>query len=140
MPKGFTLIELLLVIGLILTLSVATAPVAGSFLQRVIADTSRDNLVSALHRAQANSLDGRGNGDWGICYFGQTIRVYTGTCLSPTLAEDTLLLPTVALTGFSTTTFARPTGLPSQALSLSLTVGATTRQITVNSLGVVDYD
>lgn len=137
---GFTLIELLLVVALLLVIGAMTAPFAGGFLIRVYQETTVNSLVSALHRAQALSLDGKSNATWGICQTSNIIRVYTGSCASPTIKEDTSVPSTITLSGLNTTTFSRTTGEPSGTLAITISSGAGTKNITVNALGVVDVN
>lgn len=137
---GFTLIELILVIALMLTVGTMVAPFAGGFLIRVYHETTVNSLVSALHRAQSLSLDGKSNTTWGICQTGNLIRVYTGSCASPTIKEDTSVPSTVTISGLSDITFARTTGEPSGTLSISVSSDAGTKTITLNAIGVVDVN
>lgn len=140
MRKGFTLIELLIVIALTITIGTMVAPFAGGFLIRVYQETTVNTIVSALHRVQSLSQDGKGSGVWGICQTGSIIRVYTGTCASPTIKEDSSIPTTVTVSGLTTTTYTRNTGEPSGALDITVTSGAGTKNITVNPLGVVDVN
>lgn len=137
---GFTLIELLLVVALTITIGTMVAPFAGGFLIRIYQETTVNTLISALHRVQSLSLDGKGSGTWGICQTGSIIRVYTGTCASPTIKEDSSIPSTVTVSGLSTTTYARNTGEPSGTLAITVTSGAGTKNITVNAIGVVDVN
>lgn len=140
MHKGFTLIELLIVIALTITIGTMVAPFAGGFLIRVYQETTVNTITSALHRVQSLSLDGKGSGTWGICQTGGVVRVYTGTCASPTIKEDSSIPSTVTVSGLTDTTYARNTGEPSGTVAITVTSGAGTKNITVNSLGVVDVN
>jgi prepilin-type N-terminal cleavage/methylation domain-containing protein len=137
---GFTLIELLIVISLIITIGTMTAPFASGFLIRVYQESTVNSLVSGLHRAQSLSLDGRGSSAWGICHTGSIIRVYQGSCMSPTIKEDSSIPSTVTVSGLSDVTFSRINGEPSSALSITIASGAGTKNITLNELGVVDVN
>lgn len=137
---GFTLIELLIVIALTITIGTMVAPFAGGFLIRIYQETTVNTLVSALHRVQSLSLDGKGSGEWGICQTGNIIRVYQGTCVSPTIKEDSSIPSTVTVSGLTTTTYALSSGEPSGTLAITVTSGAGTKNITVNTLGVVDVN
>lgn len=138
--NGFTLIELLIVVSLIITIGTMTTPFASGFLIRIYQESTVNSLISALHRAQSLSLDGKGNTEWGICKIGSVIRVYQGSCTTPTIKEDTNIPSTVTVTGLSDITFSRVTGEPSSTLSISITSGAGTKNITLNTLGVVDVN
>jgi hypothetical protein len=86
------------------------------------------------------SLDGKGSGVWGICKTGNFIRVYQGSCASPTIKEDSSIPSTVAVTGLIDITFSRLNGEPSSALAISIVSGAGTKNITLNEIGVVDVN
>ncbi|MEI8232436.1 MAG: type II secretion system protein [bacterium] len=138
--SGFTLIELLLVIALTITIGTMVAPFASGFLIRIYQETTVNTIVSALHRVQSLSLDGKGSGVWGICQTSGVVRVYQGSCASPSIKEDSSIPSTVTVSGLSTTTYARNTGEPSAPLAITVTSGAGTKNITVNVLGVVDVN
>ena len=138
--SGYTLIELLIVVSLIITIGTMTAPFASGFLIRIYQESTVNSIISALHRAQSLSLDGKGSTAWGICQTGNNIRVYQGSCASPTIKEDTSIPATVTVTGLSDVTFSRITGEPSSTLTIVITSGAGTKNITLNELGVVDVN
>lgn len=138
--NGFSLIELLIVVSLIITIGTMTAPFASGFLIRVYQESTVNSIVSSLHRAQSLSLDGKGSTEWGICQTGNIVRVYQGSCASPTIKEDTSIPSTVSVTGLSDITFSRINGEPSATLSITITSGAGTKNITLNEMGVVDVN
>jgi prepilin-type N-terminal cleavage/methylation domain-containing protein len=135
LSNGFTLIELLLVVALIATIAVMTAPFAGQLYQRVNLETTTSAVVSALHKAQSNSLEGKGNNSWGICLNGSNVRVYLGSCASPTQKEDWGVVSTMTISGLSDTTFSRLRGEPSGALSITVSNLAGSNTITANLAG-----
>ncbi len=133
--KGLTLIELLLVVALIATIAVMAAPFAGQLYQRVNLATTNSVVISALHKAQANSMEGKGDAGWGICLTGGKVRVYLGTCASPTQKEDWSVVSTVTISGLNDTTFSRLRGEPSAALSVTISNLAGNKTVTVNQAG-----
>lgn len=135
LSKGFTLIELLLVVALIVTIAVMTAPFAGQLYQRVNLEVTNSSVISALHKAQANSLEGKADSSWGICLIGDKIRVYLGSCATPTQKEDWSFVDTVTVSGLNDITFSRLRGEPSAALSVTVSNLAGSKNITVNQAG-----
>lgn len=132
---GITLIELLLVVALIAILGTMTAPFAGQLYQRVNLETATSNVLVALHKAQANSLEGKANGAWGICQNAGKIRVYLGTCVSPTQKEDFDIPNTVIVAGLNDTSFSRMRGEPSGTLSITVSNLAGSNTLTANIAG-----
>ena len=133
--QGITLIELLLVVALIATIGVMTAPFAGQLYQRINLETTTTAAVTALHKAQANSMEGKSDASWGICLTGSTLRVYLGSCLSPTQKEDWSVPSTVMISGLSNVTFSRLRGEPSSALSVTVSNLAGSNTLTANLAG-----
>lgn len=137
---GFSLIELLIVVSLIITIGAMSAPFASGFLIRAYQETTVNTVISSLHRAESLSLDGKGTSSWGICKTGSIVRVYQGSCASPTIKEDSSISTNVTITGLSDVTFSRVNGEPSSTLSIAISSGAGTKNITLNTLGVVDVN
>ncbi|MEI6690571.1 MAG: type II secretion system protein [bacterium] len=138
MKKGLTLIELLLVISLITIVGTLTTPFAGAFLLRVQQESVVNAIVTAFHLVQMNSLDGKGSGAWGICQTGQIIRVYLGSCASPTQAIDNSIGSSINVSGLSNTIYTRGTGSPASSLNITVSSSIASNNITVNSLGVIN--
>ena len=129
---GVTLIELLLVVALITVIGAMSAPFAGQLYQRVILEVDSNAVVAALHKAQANAMEGRGDSAWGICLTGSIIRVYRGSCGSPAQKEDWAISSTVTVTGLSDTTFSRLRGEPSAARTITVSNLAGSKTINLN--------
>lgn len=138
MKSGFTLIELLLVIALIVVVGTLTTPFAGAFLLRVQHESAVNAVITAFHTAQASAVDGKGSGTWGVCVTGQNIRVYLGTCGSPTQKIDHNFGTAITVSGLSDTTFTRGSGTPSSTSTIIVSSAITSNTITINSLGVVN--
>jgi prepilin-type N-terminal cleavage/methylation domain-containing protein len=132
--KGFTLIEILIVISLIMILGLSSAPFLSNFIKYNNFDSATQNVVGSLRKAQANAMSNRQGVVWGVCVQGSTLRLYSGTCASPTFAQNTPLQTGITVTGLSDVTFNRR-GEPSSALSVVVSSGLESKSFTVNSAG-----
>lgn len=134
---GFTLIELILVIGLIAVIGATASPFLSNFILRNNYETTTDKLLSTLRKAQQYSVQGKNNVMWGTCLSGSVIRLYRGSCSSPTFAEDFDVPSTITITGFTDITFSRLRGEPSSILAITITSAIGTRSVSVNAAGMI---
>ncbi len=135
--SGYTFIELLLVIGLVAILAASATPFFSNFLLRNNYETTADALVSTLRKAQSYSLQNKNNAVWGACLSSGKIRLYRGTCASPTFSEDFSVPSTITITGFTDTAFSRPRGEPSGSLAISVTSAIGAKTVTVSAAGMI---
>ncbi len=135
--KGFSILELLIVMAIIAILAVATVPFLSSFYLRTNLDTTRDILVSSVRKAQSYAMDGKNNAVWGICLSGSSIRVFQGSCSSPTTKEDYSVPSSVTVSGLSTTTFSSSRGEPLATFSATISASLGSHTVSVNSAGVL---
>jgi prepilin-type N-terminal cleavage/methylation domain-containing protein len=134
--RGFTLIELLLVIALILLLGGLGSPFISRFYINAQYETSVDKVISTLRKAQTYAMSGKNNAVWGICYTSNMVRLYQGTCASPTFAENFDISSNITITGLSSeTTFSLGRGEPSQALTITISSLVGTTTVTLNRAG-----
>lgn len=137
MPKsalGFTLIELLLVIALVSILAVATTPFLSKFVLQTHQNTTYENALSTIRKAQTYAMSGKDNATWGACFVSNNIRLYSGSCSSPTFQESFAVPRSITLTGLSDTTFNKR-GEPSGALSISVSSTIDSQTIVLNTAG-----
>lgn len=132
---GLTLIELLLVISLILIIGATATPFFSRFIIQNSYETTVDKVISTIRKAQAYSLSSKNGAVWGVCYTGNKIRLFQGTCLSPTISEDFDVSSTVTVSGLSSTTFSLRRGEPSQSLTVIVNANVGTTTITLNRAG-----
>lgn len=131
---GFTIVELILVISIVSALAAFGAPLTFRFYNQNTLDTARTNFASSVRRAQNNAMDGRGSGTWGVCIVGTSIRMFEGTCNTPTYSE-TYSLGNVAITGFTQVTFSTKRGEPNTSFSANLSNSAGVEIVSMNASG-----
>lgn len=135
MKSGLTLIELLLVIAIILILSAATTPFLSQFLLRHNYSSTVNNLLSTIRKAQSYSLSGKNNTLWGVCLNGNNIRLFTGSCNSPTFSQDVSYPANITISGLSATTFSLLRGEPNTAQTISVTSSLNSTTVIINAAG-----
>lgn len=136
MKKGVTLIELLLVISIVAVIAGATLPFLSRFIVVNNLDSAQSKLNFAIRRAQALSMDGKSDTNWGVCKTGNIIRVYSGTCNSPGVSEDLSFSQSITITNFDVTFDSR--GEPSSQVTITLSSQIESIDISVNAAGGIN--
>lgn len=139
MSKGITLIELLLVVAIIALLAATSTPFLSRFVLQTQFDSSFDKVVSSIRKAQQYSISEKISSSWGVCVTGSSVRMFLGSCASPTISEDFTIPQTVSITGLTTTTF-NSRGEPSNTLTISISTEIDSKTISVNSAGGITYN
>lgn len=143
---SFTLIELLLVIALIGILVAATAPVGSSVLTRNNQNTTTDQVLGTIRKAQSYAMDKKLYEYWGVCTDASKIRLFGGdqfaTCTSNSFQEDYTIPSVVSVTGMNETLFnGRGEPIPSNGLSsISISSDLDSSTISVNSVGGINVN
>ena len=137
--RGVTFIELILVVAIIALLGAASTPFLSRFLLRTYSDTTARNVTSALRTAQHNAMAQKANLTWGVCLTGNTIRMYGGSCATPTIMNDHTFPSSVSVTGLSDTSF-DTRGEPSGTLSVTISSAITTDTVTMGAAGDISQD
>lgn len=135
---GVTLPELLLVVGLVALIGASVTPFLSNFVLRNHLETTTDKIIGSLRKAQAYAIDGKNNTTWGVCLSDSDIRLFGGSCGSPTFSEDFGLPKTVTISGLPTVTFSRLRGEPSNALSIIIATNIDSRSVYLNEAGGID--
>lgn len=137
---GFTLIELLLVISIIMVIGTMSVVFFSRFLtQNSVANVS-DQLIGQLRKAQIYSMMGRQNGGWGVQFGSNTITLFQGNTYATrnTAFDETFSVNSnISISGFSEIDFTKTTGSPSTTGTYTISGNDTSKQITINSQGVV---
>ncbi len=137
---GFTLIELLLVTSIVLIIGTFSVIFFSRFLtQNAIANT-QDRFVGQLRKAQVYAMMGRQNGNWGVRFGSNTITLFQGNSYALRNAafdEKFSENATISISGFSEIVFTKVTGLPSTTGTYTIIGNDSSKQVTVNSQGIV---
>lgn len=104
------------------------------FLQNNL-EASKNMLISSMRKAQDYAVSKKNNLTWGVCLTGTTIRMFGGSCASPTIKDDYVLPVSVGISGLSTVTFSSFRGEPSSAQNINLTGNNQTFNLIINSAG-----
>jgi prepilin-type N-terminal cleavage/methylation domain-containing protein len=131
---GVTLIELLLVLSLVVIVLGASAAFLPRFLVQTNHDTAIDNVIGSARKAQSYAMDEREGATWGVCVTAGQIRMYNGSCSSPSYSEDFAIPSNITITGLSDITFSRR-GEPSTAVTVSISSTVDTNTIDLYSSG-----
>jgi len=137
---GFTLIELLLVISIVLIIGTFSVVFFSRFLTQNAVANSQDQLITELRKAQIYAMMGRQNGNWGVKFGSNKITLFQGNSYDTrnnAFDETFTQNPNIAISGFSEIVFAKATGLPSTSGTYTITGSDSSKQITVNSQGIV---
>ncbi len=132
--KGFTLIELLLVIAIIAILGSMTTPFLSRFVLKTHFDSTRQKISSALHKAQGYAMNSKNGQTWGVCYVSNSIRLYSGTCNSPTTTETYIVPTSITISNFTDVLFDKR-GQPSSTPTISVVSRIDTASITITESG-----
>ena len=134
---GFTVIELIIVVSLISLIGASLSPFVTRTLSDVNLSTSTRNVVTMLRKAQTYAMDNKGNTIWGVCTNAGQVYLFQTTCSAGNYRETLTLPPSIALSGLTTSTFSPYRGEPATPITISLSIGATIKTITINSVGAI---
>lgn len=142
MKRAFTLVELLLVMAIVLSVSVLAGPFYARFLGQNAAQTTADQIVQSLRKAQMYAIVSRksGSSGWGVNYGSSLLTLYQGSSFgsrNAALDEKFDVNTSLTVTNFDLN-FTRVTGLPGSTPAITITGNqGTTETITINSQGTV---
>lgn len=137
---GFTLIELLLVISIVLIIGTFSVVFFSRFLTQNAVANTQDRLIGQLRKAQIYAMMGRQNDSWGVDFRSNTITLFKGpSYLGRTAAFDEKFSENtnISISGFSEIVFTKTTGFPSTFGTYTIIGNDSSKQVTVNSQGVI---
>lgn len=141
--KGFTLVEMLLSVAILTLLTGLSLPVYETFVRRNDLDITSQTVVGALRQAATNARGVNEDSVWGVRVQASGITLFKGSSYAArdTAYDDTTVMPgSITPSGTSEVTFTKVSGAPNAAGSITLTSNTnTTRTITINAEGSVDY-
>lgn len=140
MKKGVTFVELLLVISIIAIIGAATSPFISRFVLQNNHGNSVERLISTIRKAQNYAMDGKNNEVWGVCLNSGNIRLFSGSCNTPSFSEDFNVPQSVSITGLNETTFSRLRGEPSSVINVTISSTIDSVNIVVNSVGGMEIN
>ena len=135
---GFTLIEVLIVIAITALLALVTSPFMSRFVLQTQYNTTTDNILSSIRKAQAYAMDGKNGAVWGVCRASDNIRLYQGSCSTPVTSEDFSIPSSVTVTDLNDITV-NQRGEPSSMLSISVSTSIISSSIQLNISGGTNY-
>jgi len=144
MRRGLTLIELILVVAIMTTVGILTAPVYSRFLTQNAVDEAAIIVGQNLRKAQWYALMSRKSAvaGWGVYYLNnpaQEMILYQGASFAarnPAVDEKTKLPGKITVTNFEVN-FNRVTGVPGGLSTITVSGQGNSRGVSVNGLGVV---
>jgi Tfp pilus assembly protein FimT len=138
--KAFSVMELLVVLTIFMVVVVEVSSFSSRWYLQNSLDSTKNMLVSSIQKAQNYAISKKGNLTWGVCLTGGTLRMFGGSCASPTIKDDYTVPSNVTMSGLSTVTFSTFRGEPSSAQSITLSGNNKTYTVTVNLAGGLDVN
>ncbi len=132
--SGITFIELILVVAIIALLGATSTPFLSRFIIQTQFNASVDKVEGSIRKAQQYAMAEKNGSTWGVCLTGTLVRLFSGSCASPTISEDFDIPTTVSISGLSTTTFTKR-GEPSGALTITIVTSQNTKTVQLNTAG-----
>ena len=100
-------------------------------------EVAANKVVSTVRKSQAYAMASKGSATWGFCKMGNNIRLYSGSCSTPTHHED-FDVSKVTVSGLSDISFSGipgKRGEPSQALTITISNDVGVKTVSINNAG-----
>jgi Tfp pilus assembly protein FimT len=141
--RGFTLIEAFLSIALITVLGGIGAPILQSAYTRISLDIDVATIVGTLRRAETLARTMQNDTEWGVSLTDPgIITVFSGTDYSTrdvSRDEVSTISPALSILGTEEIIFAKRTGYPPEASTITISSYEESRILTVNEKGTINY-
>jgi len=139
--KGFTLAEVLIVIIIVGIILVLILPLGIGFYRTQQMDTTVEEVIQALRRAQSNAMAVDSDVTWGVYFTSGQYSLFKGTSYATCTDEEVFdTLDDIMFGGISEIIFAKLTGLPDSTGNITLTLDAEVETISINSVGRINYE
>ncbi|MBL8014782.1 MAG: type II secretion system protein [Candidatus Doudnabacteria bacterium] len=141
--NAFTLIEIILVITLTSIVGVIAVASIVSYHVNTVLDSELKELVSNIQLARQNALGNDNSNDYSIKFLPESYILFPGAAYSSNNVENrTYTLDSIVVVSTTFTndiiTFSNFTGRVSEPGSISVSAGGINREVTINSLGIVE--
>lgn len=142
MPRGFTMIEILIVVSIVVIMAAVSFPFYNLFQGFSATESVTFEIKESLRSAELNALSGQNNTNFGLYFSSGQYTLYQGAnyaARTPS-ADQTFSLPAnIAVTGATDVNFAKNTGRPNAAVTITVTNTDTQSESTVsiNSIGLI---
>ena len=142
--SGFTLLELLLSVAIIGVLAGISMPLYMTFNQRNALNSSAEDVVAALRRAQTYARGVEEDSQWGVKIASGTATLFKGSSYASreiSFDEPINIPANITVSGALTEViFSKLVGAPATTGSVTLTSNTNeTRTVTLNAKGMVSY-
>ncbi len=133
--NGFSLVELMLAIGVLMIVAVTATTINSRWFLQNNVEAAKNMTISSLQKAQSYAISKKNNLSWGVCLTGTTIRMFGGSCASPTIKDDYQLPVGVGISGLTTVIFSNLRGEPNNVQNIKVSDINKTFTILINAVG-----
>lgn len=141
--KAFTLIEMLLVIGIAITITALTMPVAVNFyISQGLDETTRD-IVETLRRARGLAITQYNDSAFGVRFESGSYILFQGSSYaSRAQSEDEIFtfITGIGTSGIIEVVFAKLTGKTDSTGTLIVATGGKSQNISINVQGKIEIE
>lgn len=140
--QGFTLLELLLAVAMVTVLAGIGAPVAIRAQTRNDLDAAVTVWVSTLRRSEVRAAAVDGDSQWGGHIQNGSITLFKGVSYAArdTNFDEVFTLPiTISIGGTNEVVMSKLSGYPAAVGTTTLSAGADSAAVTINSRGMVQW-
>ena len=118
-----------------MSIVVVTAAASSRMYLQNNVESAKNMLISSIRKSQSYAISKKNNLTWGVCLTGKTIRMYGGSCATPTIKDDYSLPDSVTISGLSDFTFSNFRGEPNSAQSITLSGNGQNFIVNLNAVG-----
>ena len=139
--KGFTLIEILLALAILMLLLGITVPVGWNFFTSSAVQSERDTLISLITRARTYAITNKNSAPHGIAISAPSFTLFQGASYAARAAQFDEPFPrtnSVTITGPSELVVTPLSGDTTPG-TFTLSLGTTSRTVSINSEGMMEY-